>query len=611
MYTLTELHPSSTLGYRHVYQLTLPHLTVNDTGAYSCEIELEKDVTFYLANTTINVYSFEAKMKGDNLVAAYGTAQTLACTAQHHKVTEDSRVKLAWYKSGSYVSESVEFNPDQEVSLDLDLDGTWSDSASYRCLVYYTFPFIKPMFSDPIDVAFIGVYRSSMYLYNTNPPMDQGSAEMLLLTKTSTTDLPLFCYVQTTKQSALETARIRFILDPNVEVNSYHMFPLSGISAVPDNSPFETASRWKVTGELQTLASIIGKTVTVTCEITFSDEQARSCVFVVKTVETSDLYTKSWPSDYMTSYIDVNPFLEKSKVVWNTAIDDTTQGHAYKIDTNYNAAGVLSTTGSTKFANWANIDGNLLNIGSPDKQVVGTETQMTLSSTYSNTAVYVSLTSYLNNFITTAVISPKTDTLTADYYASPSWVAYMPTIQTSNGTKMYTTVGSSVTLTCSVYTGIVQVAWFKGSQQLDTGVTSYYKLEDKMTHTRLVLNVVDRTAEDTYSCKAGLVSQTADPWPVKRDFAVFVMGATLKAAYAPLGNAVTLTCSLASAMTPDLVIWYKEGQRLSGANTVTFDPSSQKVQSLYTIPSVEATDFTSYSATAYFNRSVDFKSIIY
>jgi len=63
-----------------------------------------------------------------------------------------------------------------------------------------------------------------------------------------------------------------------------------------------------------------------------------------------------------------------------------------------------------------------------------------------------------------------------------------------NGTKVYGTEGETVTLVCDMYSGFVEVAWFKGDTELDN-VNKYYSNTDYMVHTKLVLESLTADSE--------------------------------------------------------------------------------------------------------------------
>ena len=162
-------------------------------------------------------------------------------------------------------------------------------------------------------------------------------------------------------------------------------------------------------------------------------------------------------------------------------------------------------------------------------------------------------------------------------------------------------VGSTVTLVCNIFSGVVEVAWFKDDVKLDKW-NSYYNLETKMVRTTLVLESVSMASQGKYDCAAGLVSQTADLWPVKHEIALYVVGATIQSVYSPLDHEVILTCIMPTPEMPDAVLWYKNGELLSEPNTILFDSLTTQMKSLYTIDTVAAGDYGLYKAFAYFDR---------
>ena len=595
---------SSVEGETYIFEHKIDKLITNNSGTYQCRIELEKDNWLNLTAEQIHVYSFNLTSKAQP-IQVQGTENTLSCVADHPKVSEESLLKITWYKGTDPVKDGEEFKADQEVLSTLKLDGNWEDSAPFRCLFEFSKPFIKPTFSLPINIAYVGIYRSSMYRYYNQA--EAVAINKLHLTKIASKDLPLSVYLQTEKLDSITgtTCTIKGIktgetvVTPTtvtVEEKDVEIATMGTLKIEKDNSPFETASRWKVTAPLATIETHSeGKDVTVQCDYKFNDESKTSqfASFVVRTVATSAAYAETWPLDYMTSYADVDLFLTKSQVIWNTQVTK----EEYNADRAYSEAGLLSTSPTLKYANWA---GTLTNafMGTPSVAKEGGKTTVKLSSSYATETSYKFITTYHSIMIASSTVMVGTD-----YFSSPSYVAYMPTIQTTNGTKVYATLGSTVTLTCSVLSGIVQVTWFRGTEEL-TGWRSYYNKEDKKVYTKLIIDNIKEESGGAYYCAAGLVSQSDDLWPVKQEISLFVVAAELVNSYAPVGQAVTLTCSMPTSQKPDEVLWYGNGQLLTDPNTIQFDPLSGKVLSLYAIASVKSEHFGTYKAVAYFDRLV-------
>ena len=592
-------------GMKYVYEHKIEKAMVNNSGTYVCQIKMGEN-WFNLTKDTVNVYSINITSKKEP-VQVHGTENTLSCVADHPKVSEESTVKISWYKSTDLHKAAEEFKQDQEVLSTLKVAGNWEDSAPFRCLFEYSDPYIKPTFSEAISLTYVGIYRSSMYRF-----LDQGEIvveDQLFLTKLDNANLPLSLYFQTVKKDTITGATCSVTqlkegtsVVPNtatVGESTVTIATLGTVSWSKDNSPFETASRWKVTVPLTTtVGTSVGKDVFVKCEYTFSDaaKSTQFATFVVKTFGNADAaaaYAKTWPSDFMVPYIEVEQYLTKSATVWNTQL---TTNH-YNVDLGYSTAGLLSTTPATKYANFAKVYSNAqFHFKSISSIAADGITTVKLSSDYGQDAVYKDISTYHS-----IVLASSTALAAGKYLAAPSYVAYMPTIQTNNGTKVYATVGSTITLTCSINGGIVQVTWFKETTEL-TGWHSYYKRDDKRVYTKLILEDLKTSSQGTYSCAAGLVSQTDNLWPVKHEIAVFVVAAEMHNAYAPLGQAVTLTCSMPTSQKPDEVLWYGNGKLLTGTDTIVYDTANNKVLSLYALSAVTASQFGTYKAVAYFDR---------
>ena len=598
---------SSVDGKKYVYEYKIDKLIVNNTGTYGCRIELEKN-WFNLTEERINVYRINITSKQEP-VQVHGTENTLSCTADHPKVSDDTVLKITWYKGTDAVKDGDEFKSEQEVLSTLKLEGNWEDSAPFRCLFEYSNPYITPAFSAPIDIAYVGIYRSSTYRYFNQDEADK--EDKLILTKIDNKDLPLVCYLQTKKKDTITGAtwKIAGITKDGKTVENKvtegeKEVPIASFGTVTweaDNSPFETASRWRITAPLVTKeTSAVGTDITAQCQYAFEDKSktTQTASMVVRTYahsNTAAVYVETWPVDFMTSYSDVASFLTKSAVVWNTQIAGGT--NHYNVDIKYNEAGLLSTSPATKYASWTKTYANLF-FGSPSVVAAGGKTTMKLSTDYDTNAKYKDISTYYSCSVASSTV------LVGDkYFASPAYVAYMPTIQTNNGTKVYATVGSTITLTCSMHTGIVQVTWFKGDVE-QTGWHSYYKKEDKKVYTKFVIENIKLESQGTYACAAGLVTQKDNKWPVKHEITLFVVEAKLANAYAPVGKAVTLTCSMPTSQKPDEVLWYGNGKLLTSSNTIEFDTLNNKVLALHTIAVVASKDFGTYKAVAYFNRSV-------
>jgi hypothetical protein len=436
---------------------------------------------------------------------------------------------------------------------------------------------------------------------------DASVEDKLILTKVDNKALPLLLYVQTKKRTSITGATCKVMgvkggeVDIKSDASNIDTYAKIGtITTARDNSPFETASRWQISAPLTTTTLAVSKDTTIKCEYTFDDsaktkQTASYVVYTWASTNAAATYVVSSPADYMTSYSDVEAFMTKSTVTWSVKISGTPH---YNVDVNYNTAGLLSTAEATKYASWvkkyANVYfGAAYNQG--DKQ-----SQIRLSSNYP-TGDWKFLDKYYPVFV-----AASTTLVSGKHYASPAYVAYMPIIQTSNGTAVYATAGTTVTLTCSIYSGIVEVAWFKGTEK-QSGWHSYYKKEDKRVYTKFIVENIKHESQGTYACAAGLVSQKDNPWPAKHEITLFVVEAQLSNAYAPIGQNVTLTCSLPASKPPDEVLWYGNGKLLSATkDKIEYDSKNKKILSLHTITNVKASDFGAYKAIAYFNRSVSF-----
>ena len=124
-----------------------------------------------------------------------------------------------------------------------------------------------------------------------------------------------------------------------------------------------------------------------------------------------------------------------------------------------------------------------------------------------------------------------------------------------------------------------------------------------MVHTKLIIeNLIKEESQGTYTCAAGLVSQTADPWPVKHNIVLYVVEATLLTAYVPLGEEVHLTCVMPTSEVPDDVVWHKDGKTMTGPSIIKYDAFTKTMMSTYRIEATTRDDYEKYTAIAFFGR---------
>ena len=408
---------SSVDGERYVYEHEIDQLSKTNSGSFSCHILIGND---WLNLTATEVYVFSFSIESSSpLVLTHGSKNVLICEAEHPAVSTTSTVKVTWYKGKDSLGLTQLFASDQDISWTLELMGTWADSASYRCLFEYFDPDIPPVFSNRMDVAYVGIYRSSVYRFDTTA-LDVNQ-DKLYLTKTTTEDLKLDCYLQT-KKKAIEVDDVAFVVYDGSGV-------CGSVTSEADNSPFETASRFKVSTSLTT--SVVGD-VTVGCQYTFddADQTSQSSKFAVRTVLGTGVYVKSYPSDMMFPFSKYSAFMDKTSTVWNKQLNAALN---FNFDDNFNVGGVNSDFPATTYADWAKIFGDSL--GSSTCSKTPYLTTCTLSSDYASMEAAKTLTSYKSNMIMSSTVQVATE-----YFAAPTFVGYVPTIQTTNGTKVHAEV---------------------------------------------------------------------------------------------------------------------------------------------------------------------------
>eukprot|EP00116_Pleurobrachia_bachei_P003387 sb/3463649/ len=279
---------------------------------------------------------------------------------------------------------------------------------------------------------------------------------------------------------------------------------------------------------------------------------------------------------------------------WNTEIEGD-KSDMY-IDTDYAKSQLYSSTPDTKYSTWSqtNMDtalkaspvksGKIINLGTTLK------TKLTLSS-------------YEPAFLVTSWLKSSNA-------HTPTFAAYLPTIQTSNGTVAYGREGTTMTLVCNIYKGPMSVAWFKDSSTTPLpndgttyDITTYVDYADSIVRSQIQLKSVNTGTEGTYSCAAGLPLQTSDPWPVRYYISVTVVGGTMLDAYGPMGEEVLITCTMPTMYTPDEVIWMKDGVAVTKhTSEVIYDAGTKNVWSVLNVSKTTKDDYGEYKAFIYFNR---------
>ena len=329
-----EKSDKSVDGKLYIYEYTIESINVTDAGNYSCNITVAGEERAF-PTTTIDIFGFNiTATKG--LVLVHGTENTMTCQAEHPALTETATVKVTWYK-GLDMVESKSYGWEDEIAFELKLEGSWGDSASYRCLFEYANPYIPPIFSQKLDVAYVGIYRSSMYRFSTT---SNDAENKLYLPKLAATDLTVYCYVQTALQASITGAAWT-----TIDGDATFTDKLTG----KDNSPFETASRFYAKVNVTTTAEAADSLVQ--CEYSFNDDDqtTQKARIAIKTVASTEAYTKTWPSDYMMSFNDYAAFITATAVVWNTELASTM---SFNFDEIFKQGGLLSETPETIYSDW-------------------------------------------------------------------------------------------------------------------------------------------------------------------------------------------------------------------------------------------------------------------
>ena len=185
--------PGNTVGGEiYKYEHRIEQVNKGNLGTYGCNMTLDGE-SFHLEAGTINVYDYNVTSKRA-LVQVNGQLNTLTCFAEHPAITDNTLVYMTWYKSLDIMDSRKEYSPSMEASHELQLTGKWADSAKYRCLVEFANPYIPGVWSETLDVAYVGIYRTSMYRYNTEATEPENK---LILTKIASKNLELSCYIQT------------------------------------------------------------------------------------------------------------------------------------------------------------------------------------------------------------------------------------------------------------------------------------------------------------------------------------------------------------------------------------------------------------------------------
>ena len=89
----------------------------------------------------------------------------------------------------------------------------------------------------------------------------------------------------------------------------------------------------------------------VQCEYSFNDDDqtTQKARIAIKTVASTEAYTKTWPSDYMMSFNDYAAFITATAVVWNTELASTM---SFNFDEIFKQGGLLSETPETIYSDW-------------------------------------------------------------------------------------------------------------------------------------------------------------------------------------------------------------------------------------------------------------------
>ena len=89
---------------------------------------------------------------------------------------------------------------------------------------------------------------------------------------------------------------------------------------------------------------------------------------------------------------------------------------------------------------------------------------------------------------------------------------------------------------------------------------------------------------------------------VSRIYNVYVIKAEINNDFAPIGEAVTLTCTIPTTAQPDTIKWYQgTDAKVLYQNKPTFDGSIQSMTSEYVIASVASGAYGNYKAVSFFN----------
>eukprot|EP00116_Pleurobrachia_bachei_P002621 sb/3462883/ len=267
---------ATTEGKLYNFKYTDTSLEIENLGSYQCLMEVG-GVDYQLEGKNITVYSFAIEAK-DDLVLYNGAANTLTCTAENPALSDSTTVKVTWYKGHQPVEDkSKEFKNEDEISLTLPLEGNFEDSANYRCLFEYTSPDIPAVFSDYIHMAYVGVYRTSMYYYDSGS--SEATKKMTLVTKKDTA-LTIWMYIQT---NATESLTVGATICKAVSPTDATAPTFTNVGYDVVANPYQTASRFRLKADVTTTAE--GEAV-VKCEWTFGDKSSTKgyANFVITTV---------------------------------------------------------------------------------------------------------------------------------------------------------------------------------------------------------------------------------------------------------------------------------------------------------------------------------------
>ena len=349
----------------------------------------------------------------------------LICEAEHPGTSDTSVVKITWYKGLDALDNVKYFGFDEVVSSPLPLEGQWADSATYKCLFEYVNPYIPPIFSSNQDIAYIGIFRSSMYRFKeTGSDFEQ---DKLYLTKTTSRNLKLDCYLQTEKKTEIITGVEWLVYEGSASFENEVV--------ENENSPFETASRFKASAELKTDAA---GDVVVGCQYSFNDQESTTqfSKFAVRTLAPSGVYAESYPSDMMLSFSEYSRFMTQTRTVWNKQL---TVDLNYNFDENYNIGGLNSESPATIYADWDKVYGSTLGSSATCTASL-TKTTCILPTDYALSPAAKDLTQYKSNMIMASTVKSG-----EEYFAAPAFVGYVPTIYTTNGTKVHGVVSNLLT----------------------------------------------------------------------------------------------------------------------------------------------------------------------